>query len=193
MVEHMGQGCGLSFLIVAVFAVLLHERDAPTPPPVSEAKAPVSVVEPPRTNSPSVTRAPLVVTTPATSETPPAPPHPEPVESPSPRPAKPPEVPLPSPARVLERREPTAARPTPHPPKAKPKSILRNPESDFTQVGAGETLESIATRVYGTSEAVDTLWRSNRDQVVTRDRPLEPGIWLRTPPCPEIQARLGRR
>jgi hypothetical protein len=55
------------------------------------------------------------------------------------------------------------------------------PKAPFTIVKAGEKLADVATRVYGTSDAAEPLWRANRDQVALIDSPLASGTILRTP------------
>ena len=51
----------------------------------------------------------------------------------------------------------------------------------ITVVAVNETISDVAQRVYGTTDAVDTLWRANRDALPQRDSPLVPGTLLRTP------------
>jgi nucleoid-associated protein YgaU len=48
-------------------------------------------------------------------------------------------------------------------------------------VEAGETLEKVAFRVYGTTAAVEHLWQSNRDLLPQRGSDLAVGLPLRTP------------
>jgi hypothetical protein len=55
------------------------------------------------------------------------------------------------------------------------------PKSPFTVVQEGEKLADVANRVYGTSDAAESLWRANRDQVSLIDSPLSRGTLLRTP------------
>ncbi len=55
------------------------------------------------------------------------------------------------------------------------------PREAFATVAAGERLEDVARRVYGTAEAAERLWRANRDTLSRPDSPLEPGTLLRTP------------
>jgi hypothetical protein len=57
----------------------------------------------------------------------------------------------------------------------------RQPRRAVTAVAANETISDIARRVYGTTDAIDTLWRANRDTLPRRDSPLSPGTLLRTP------------
>ncbi len=52
----------------------------------------------------------------------------------------------------------------------------------FVIVGPlGETLNEVALRAYGSSEAVATLWEANRDLVHDPEAPLPPGTILKTP------------
>jgi hypothetical protein len=51
----------------------------------------------------------------------------------------------------------------------------------FTMVEVDETLEDVAIRVYGSADSAVELWRSNRDQLPTRETPPRPGMVLRTP------------
>jgi hypothetical protein len=54
----------------------------------------------------------------------------------------------------------------------------------FTTVSSSETLEDVSSRVYGTPELADLLWRANRDALSKRDCPLTDGMLLRTPQPP---------
>jgi hypothetical protein len=51
----------------------------------------------------------------------------------------------------------------------------------FTEVGQGESLTDVAVRVYGTSAAARSIWKSNRDILGGQDAPLRAGMVLRTP------------
>jgi hypothetical protein len=51
----------------------------------------------------------------------------------------------------------------------------------FTMVESDETLEDVAIRVYGSAVSAVELWRSNRDQLPTRETPPRAGMVLRTP------------
>jgi len=53
--------------------------------------------------------------------------------------------------------------------------------SAFTTVQDGETLEDVTIRIYGSSDQIDLLWRSNRDLLPRRNSPLNAGAILRTP------------
>ncbi len=57
----------------------------------------------------------------------------------------------------------------------------RSSRSAFTVVGSNETIADVARRVYGKADAVDALWRANRDVVPQPGAPLSPGMMLRTP------------
>lgn len=54
--------------------------------------------------------------------------------------------------------------------------------SEFTVVQKGETLEALATRVYGRKDAVGAIIRANRDVLPSGRVALETGELLRTPP-----------
>jgi hypothetical protein len=56
-----------------------------------------------------------------------------------------------------------------------------NPRSAFTIALREETIEAISSRVYGTTEFADLLWRANRDTLPKRDSPVSTGMLLRTP------------
>jgi hypothetical protein len=51
----------------------------------------------------------------------------------------------------------------------------------FTEVGQGESLTDVASRVYGTGAAARTLRQSNRDLLGEQEAPLRAGMVLRTP------------
>jgi hypothetical protein len=57
----------------------------------------------------------------------------------------------------------------------------REPDGEYTVVKPNETLGDVALRVYGTSQALDPLWRANRDSLPRRDSSLSRGAVLRTP------------
>jgi hypothetical protein len=57
----------------------------------------------------------------------------------------------------------------------------RSAQSAFTTVRESETIEDVSSRVYGTSEHGDLLWRANRDTLPKRNSPLSTGMLLRTP------------
>jgi nucleoid-associated protein YgaU len=51
----------------------------------------------------------------------------------------------------------------------------------FTEAYEGETLRDVASRVYGSPEEDEALWRLNRDLIGRRDDALSAGTLLRTP------------
>ncbi|MGO9471686.1 MAG: hypothetical protein ACLQIB_15170 [Isosphaeraceae bacterium] len=58
---------------------------------------------------------------------------------------------------------------------------MQQPASAFTVVKQGEAIGDVAVRIYGSSDALDALWRANRDLLPTKDTPLSQGTFLRTP------------
>ena len=50
-----------------------------------------------------------------------------------------------------------------------------------------ETIEDVSSRVYGTPEHGDLLWRANRDTLPQRNSPLSTGMLLRTPAFDEMK------
>jgi len=50
-----------------------------------------------------------------------------------------------------------------------------------TTVASGESLVSVAQRVYGSIDAAAKLWKANRDQLATQSSALRAGMLLRTP------------
>lgn len=87
--------------------------------------------------------------------------------------------------RTAARREPTPlpeARATPARPLPTGVSTAPSePRGAFTKVRPGETLASIAVRVYGSEDAAERLWMANRDLLDHQDAPLPDGAMLRTP------------
>lgn len=184
MNEHAGASCALSVLIVAVFAVLLHDRNPPPHPPATKPEATARIDAPP----------PLAKSLPNLK---PAGPIEIISQTPLPRlastPAKPPApVPLPAPAEIATpateaRSLPIVpvivnlpARPAPAPAPAPDRRVTR-PLSSFAEVQEGETLADVATRVYGTTDSLQSLWKANRDQLAKPDSSLARGTLLRTP------------
>ncbi len=182
MNEHAGPACALSGLIVAIFAVLLHDNSPPPPVPIAPAQD-VSASEPPvasggssKSDAPPTiqpTRPRSIVESPAPAEKassalpavvapviqvaasePPRPPKPEP------RP------------RLAETKAPVKPPKRPPPP---------SPRPSFAIVEPGESLEDVAARIYGSKDATEALWKANRDQVERIDSPLARGTLLRTP------------
>jgi hypothetical protein len=63
-------------------------------------------------------------------------------------------------------------------------SALKKPSGrrgSFTRASAGETLDDVALRVYGSADAVHTLWTANRDVLSSPVGSLDAGTVLRTP------------
>ena len=57
----------------------------------------------------------------------------------------------------------------------------RSGRSAFTTAREFETIEDVSSRVYGSREHGDLLWRANRDTLPQRNSPLSTGMLLRTP------------
>jgi nucleoid-associated protein YgaU len=159
METRAGTSVLLSLCIVAIAAVALYRPDPPrTPSPIASE----SVVTDAIMDDPGA----LVD---ASSELP------EPTAG----------IPLPAPSPATAT---PAARPVEVPMPSRPASAAkkvaatrRRPDSAFTTVGVGETLPAIAVRVYGTTDATETLFRANRDVLSDPDDPLQVGGMLRTP------------
>ena len=197
MNEHAGLGSLLSVLIVVGFTMILHEAERsaqvtagpalivtraesrqPNPTPPEDRHAAISgpdvdMPEPPPIAPPSAppTRVDHIPQRSAASVTPPLPP-----------PIAPPIPTRPQPSiRTVRARSAPATPPTPAvmpaPPVAQPVAA----RSSVTVAEPGERLIDVATRVYGTSLAVEELWRANRDRLANRDAPLVAGWLLRTP------------
>ncbi len=154
MNRHVGASFTLSFSVVGFFAIALYQPEGtPTPP-----SRPPSASRP----SPDGSLA-------AAPERPPTP-----VQDPSVRPTS---------ARGTT--DQAAARPVfAASAKAQPATRRRAslpPRSAFTQVGEGETLADVASRIYGSPEASRALWRANRDMIGSPDATLQVGMLLRTP------------
>jgi hypothetical protein len=60
--------------------------------------------------------------------------------------------------------------------------VLHQPRAAFTVVEQDEAIADVAVRIYGSVDAVDVLWRANRDSLPQKDSPLSAGTFLRTPP-----------
>ena len=86
------------------------------------------------------------------------------------------------PVQTISVRSP-ALHPTPpsHPVQSRQPLPSKLAQSTFTETQADERLVDVALRVYGTTEAVEKLWRANRDRLTSRDAPLIEGWLLRTP------------
>jgi hypothetical protein len=57
----------------------------------------------------------------------------------------------------------------------------RDQPSAFTTALESETIEDVSSRVYGTPDYGDMLWRANRDTLPQRNSPVSTGMLLRTP------------
>jgi hypothetical protein len=90
------------------------------------------------------------------------------------------------PARIDASKQ-TAATRTPKP--AHPLA----PRSAFTVTEPRETIEDVASRVYGTIDVADALWRANRDALPKRNMALSAGMLLRTPNISPVQAQTALR
>jgi hypothetical protein len=58
---------------------------------------------------------------------------------------------------------------------------MHQPHSAFTVVRREESIADVAVRIYGSTDAVEELWRANRDLLPERDSALASGTFLRTP------------
>ena len=194
MDRNVGASFTLSVLTVVVFAVVLYQPDSPPhAPAVTPAPGPSTTGSGALSQPSSATAAVDVIE--ARDPDAPAP-------VPAPAPAQPattgnrllPAVPVMSrvlPAstrpgsgrasqpRLVSRREPTPLPET----RATPARSLapEEPRGAFTKVRPGETLASIAVRVYGSEDAAERLWMANRDLLDRQDAPLREGAMLRTP------------
>jgi len=65
--------------------------------------------------------------------------------------------------------------------KPQERRVAHQPRSAFTVVERDETIGDVAVRIYGSIDARDVLWRANRDLLPSKDSPLSPGTFLRTP------------
>ncbi len=173
MNEHAGPACALSVLIVGVFAVLLHDKNPPPSQPASASLAAAS----PAVSGPAIDRGVERTTaeSPRLGKTERA--SPDPLPQPKSSPTA--EIRLAEPALrpAIAQREPSpkplvrhAARQTP---------IQRR--SSATIVEEGETLADVSERIYGSTDAAETIWKANRDQLAGLDSLLTAGMLLRTP------------
>jgi hypothetical protein len=183
MNQHAGPACALSVLIVGLFAVLLHDRGQHPPTQIPTARNspdhgpdrldPPAKIGVARTNletqlaSPSlipvakkVAEAPIETSSPPVSQ----------VRSERTSPPNGPSTPPPVAPKPISDGEDTV----------KP-SAVPPVRSTFTVVRSGEKLADVATRVYGSSDSTEQLWRANRDQVSQIDSVLARGTLLRTP------------
>lgn len=177
MNKNVGASFGLSVLTVIFFAVVLYQPDrSPAPPGAGVVAAPVETVEarpPVEAPEPVFTRAVLPdpvetsrrVLTPAAKQVSAARPV---AVAPKVKPA-------------ADERAPAVALTRPVSRRATPPVMKPEPRTAFTQARTGESLEDVASRVYGSSDAAKTLWLSNRDILDRADGPIRPGTLLRTP------------
>lgn len=183
MTRHLGVSVFLSVLIVIFFAVILYQ---PEGPPHSTRAAVAERSEPPVEAEPSSTVP--ASTSPLAAEAATAP------ES-QPRVEETPHAPpvartIPTSHRPAVAQAETAAKGTlsrPSKPASRAKRIARPLESaptgrtSFIQASAGETLDDVALRVFGSPDAARALWMANRDILPDRDTRLSAGMVLRTP------------
>ncbi len=182
MNEQAGPASALSVLIIGVFAILLHDRQPPSkpssPPAISKVASTPGPIEPivaPRRTKPVSTP-----TKPAPLVSKPQPP----IEKPKPEPSTVEITKRPEPASTKQAASSKSSAAPLLPPSgetAVKRSLPTAPKSPFTVVQEGEKLADVANRVYGTSDAAESLWRANRDQVSLIDSPLSRGTLLRTP------------
>jgi hypothetical protein len=179
MNEHAGPACALSFLIVGIFAVLLHDNRTTSGPSIPSGRIVRDV-------APEGTRSPMSREGPGSGG---ADDRARPTESPRPVPKD--VVPSQIDKKPVEVAGPTSeTHAQPAPQKADkapvPPSPVKQPapslnRTSFAVVQSGENLRDVATRVYGSAGATEELWRANRDRVSMVDSPLPPGTLLRTP------------
>ena len=165
MNRNVGASFGLSVLTVLTFAVALYQPDSPAKPVSTTGPVVVPSVEIVEAREPSnpPPTAPVRVTVTA------APPRTAPIRSMNPTTPTPSRVErLVATTRPVSRRE---VEPDP----------VNEPRGAFTKVRRGESLKDIARRVYGSDEAADALWKSNRDLLDRPDAILGEGALLRTP------------
>ena len=183
MNEHAGPACALSVLIVGIFAVLLHERDQPPLPSKSAirnaADAKAGLPDPdPGNLALSPIRETALISPPPSPRTSilkeAATPTPARKPEPSKRPAEPDRSVSGSRTSLPGGKASQTRKVVPRPPPP-------GPRSPFTVVESGETLADVATRVYGSPEAREAVWKANRDQIARIDSPLARGTLLRTP------------
>lgn len=148
----------LSFVIVAVVAVVFYEPDPPRKAPAAVAGAEEYADGPPGVTAAGGSTAPGA-------------------EPPDPGTGRQLEVEAsqedrPSTRRARPRPSESSPAPAPAPAPARP---------EFAVVAEGEDLADVAGRVYGSERAAEDLWRANRDSLPRVDSPLRPGMLLRTP------------
>ena len=182
MNEHAGPACVLSVLIVAAFAILLHDKN----PPPTNPQTPVREITDALPRSvPNIAPA-STASRGRQAEGAPVPP---------PSPAKQGEmvaVPITAPEKLAATAAsgglsppPAEARSEGGKDEAKPEGARRptpsGPRPPFTVVGPGETLIDVARRIYGSTDATQAIWKANRDQLERIDSTLARGTLLRTP------------
>jgi hypothetical protein len=177
MNEHAGPACALSFLIVGVFAFLLHDnRQTPSPrQPYATSSSARPQSRPADASLPDPSGKPTSGREPASSQ--------EKTSAPA--------VADKSVRAQTEGASEAASRNAPAlSPEARPRSLSPEPlkppapatsRTAFTVVREGESLTDVAARVYGSKDATEPLWRANLDQVSKIDTPLTRGTLLRTP------------
>jgi hypothetical protein len=166
MNQNVTASFGLSVLIVLVFAVALYQPD---PPPATAASEPSPAAPAPAPQRAETPAGPPLLPTAATLGNPSALPPPPAVAN---RPQ------VPTMARGAAVAAPVRARPVSR------RSELRppvEPRGAFTVSRAGESLADVASRVYGSRDDANRLWRANRDVLDHADVALHAGTLLRTP------------
>jgi hypothetical protein len=168
MNQHLAASYSLSVMIVVFFAIALYRADPPSQPSRTQ---PVASKE--KADSGSVSRSdgkPSIAGT-------------EPRAEAASRAGVEPSIA----SRVEAIRGPAVS----NPPQA-PGSVVRQVsrastrpglvrKGAFTIIEGDETLEDVAIRVYGSADSAVEIWRSNRDQLPTRETPTRAGMVLRTP------------
>jgi hypothetical protein len=206
MSRQAGPSIVLSVLIVCFFAVALFQHDSPRARakggrlPTRESVARTSPPTPglartgqARDQAPA-SRAPLpsgISSTPGDHSVhngltgaPSAAPYSGPVDVPTGHSAPPVAHGLNQPGEQIRQALDRATGRTPGPVSARPPqktSSARSRRSAFTTALESETIEDVSSRVYGTPEHGDLLWRANRDTLPQRNSPLSTGMLLRTP------------
>jgi hypothetical protein len=174
MNEHAVSACALSGLIVGVFAVLLYEQNNPPPAAYAPARgvadaSPRKIEAPPDGPLPGPKSDHQAGSIPRKQEDV----HAEVTAS-----ATPDSKPQDSGADIA--RETPLRRPVSRPEFAnRPSPAL--PRPPFTVVEPGESLVDVASRIYGSSDSTEALWKANRDQLERIDSKLIRGTLLRTP------------
>ncbi len=186
MDQHLGATYSLSILIVVAFAIVFYRADPPPRKTDDAAPTVTRANEPPKR---AVTAPPSVPTSPPE----PLPIFAKQVEVAAKAPVVP-QVTLREPVAI--ERPQAALRPASPPavvgskPNTEPlvRAVSRvqpvqrkSARSAFTTVDDRESLDDVAERIYGTSDATERLWKANRDQLPSIESPLRVGMLLRTP------------